>query len=468
MALETNLGLKSDRLNLAMASQNIAGARAAFRPTLASSFQRNTSDSPPSDFTQTNASIVSSNFVQSQSQVFQIVPWYGGRYSATWSGSRTVLSNTLAPFNPTLSSKLTLAYVQPLWRNFRIDQARFGLENSELQYTIADLGLQQQVVTMEAQVRQAYLRLVGAIAGRDVANQNMAVAQEALRSARAKIGVGTAAEIDAIQAEASVATNEESVITAESAIATAEDQLRALIFDPARPDYWQARIEPDPIDINPRAIDIDAAIKNAIANRLDLQSLRRGLDITALNLKLNQDQVHPQIDFQATYQASGTGGTKFEYGAGFPPPILSQSDRSYGSALSDTFGNAYPSWTLAVNMTYPLGNTTAHAAVARTRIQAEQQHLDIQNLELAVVTEVRDAARQVQTNEKRIVATKAARIANERQLDAEQRKAAVGLSTTFDVLQKQTLLAQARTAELQAMIAYNQSLIDFDRVQKIR
>jgi hypothetical protein len=36
------------------------------------------------------------------------------------------------------------------------------------------------------------------------------------------------------------------------------------------------------------------------------------------------------------------------------------------------------------------------------------------------------------------------------------------------VLQKQTILAQSRTIELQAKIAYNQSLIDFERVQKIR
>jgi outer membrane protein TolC len=74
----------------------------------------------------------------------------------------------------------------------------------------------------------------------------------------------------------------------------------------------------------------------------------------------------------------------------------------------------------------------------------------------------------VETNLKRVVATRTAREANERQLEAEERKNEVGLSTTFDVLQKQTILAQSRTIELQAKIAYNQSLIDVERVQRIR
>jgi outer membrane protein TolC len=469
MALETNLGLKSSRLNLDIASQNIASARSVYRPTLSSSFLRNIADSAPSDFTQTGATVVSSSFVQGASQVNQNVPWYGGRYSASWSGSRTEVTNSLSPFNPTLSSRLTLSFTQPLWRNFRTDSNRFGVDTSERQYQITDLQLQQQIVQTQANVRQAYLRLIGAIASRQVAEQNMKVAQESLRGARAKINVGTAAEIDAIQSLASVATNEEAVIIAETSVSTAEDALRALMLDPARPDYWQVQIQPtDAMEFAPREIDVAAAIKNALANRLDLVIQRRSMEITDLTARLNEDQVRPAVDLSATYQASGTAGTKFNYGTGFPPPILSQSDRSYTGALGDTFGGAYPSWTIAFNVAYPIGQSAAHASLARTRIQAHQQQIDLQNLELAVTTSVRDAARQVQQNAKRVAATRAALEANKRQVDAEERKAAVGLSTTFDVLLKQSFLAQARDAELRAMIAYNQSLIDFDRIQRIR
>ena len=46
------------------------------------------------------------------------------------------------------------------------------------------------------------------------------------------------------QAEAEVAQREESVILAEAAISRAEDRLRALVFNPSRPDFWTPRIEP--------------------------------------------------------------------------------------------------------------------------------------------------------------------------------------------------------------------------------
>ena len=42
------------------------------------------------------------------------------------------------------------------------------------------------------------------------------------------------------------------------------------------------------------------------------------------------------------------------------------------------------------------------------------------------------------------------------------------MSTNFDVLLKQSSLATALNSELRAMIAYNQALIDLERVQRIR
>jgi outer membrane protein TolC len=79
---------------------------------------------------------------------------------------------------------------------------------------------------------------------------------------------------------------------------------------------------------------------------------------------------------------------------------------------------------------------------------------------------VRDVARQVQSSYQRVVVTRAALAASEQQLDAEQRRFAAGLSTTLELQVRQGQLATARTAELNAVIAYNRALIDFERLQK--
>ena len=52
MALEANLGLKAERLNVDVANQSILLAHATFLPQVQSSVSRQSSRSVPSDFTQ--------------------------------------------------------------------------------------------------------------------------------------------------------------------------------------------------------------------------------------------------------------------------------------------------------------------------------------------------------------------------------------------------------------------------------
>ena len=84
---------------------------------------------------------------------------------------------------------------------------------------------------------------------------------------------------------------------------------------------------------------------------------------------------------------------------------------------------------------------------------------------MAVTTQVRQAARDVNTNLRRIEATRRARELAEQRLTADNKRFSVGLSSTFEVLQSQRDLSRARNAELAAVIDYNRSLVDFEAVQ---
>ena len=69
-------------------------------------------------------------------------------------------------------------------------------------------------------------------------------------------------------------------------------------------------------------------------------------------------------------------------------------------------------------------------------------------------------------NAKRIDTTRAARDLAEQRLDAERKRFDVGMSTSFLVIQAQRDLAQARTNELAATLAYDLALVDFDALQQ--
>ena len=142
MALETNLGLKSDRYSLAISAQGIAAARAAFLPTLTGSVTRVASTSVTTNQFESAESITKRSNLNGGAQWGQALPWYGSSYTVSWGALRNA-TNAFTSFNPTLGSSLTVSFRQPLWQRFSIDGNRFSLENAQRSYQIADLTMQQ-------------------------------------------------------------------------------------------------------------------------------------------------------------------------------------------------------------------------------------------------------------------------------------------------------------------------------------
>ena len=141
------------------------------------------------------------------------------------------------------------------------------------------------------------------------------------------------------------------------------------------------------------------------------------------------------------------------------------AERGLGSVVGDIFSNKYPTWTVGLSLSYPIGTSTQDAAYARARLQRDQADVQLQNLQLQVGTQVRDAARQVVTNQKRVDSARAARDLAEQRLAAEEKKFAAGVQVNFFVFQAQRDLAQARTNELRAVADYTKSLVDYEAVQ---
>jgi len=467
MALENNLGIQAERLSPQINTYAVAQARAAYAPVLFSSFRSRSSTQPPSNFISGGNLQTTDSFGQNAG-FQQNVPWGGGQYQFSLDAGKITTSSLDSRYNPQLSSNLNASYTQPLLRGFKIDALRQQIETSRNNQVIADIGLREQVTVTSQAVRNAYFDLIGAIEGHRVAVQSLGLAQESLKNNQTKVEVGTLAPIDIIEAEAEVASNEEAVINAEARIKTIEDRLRALVLNSSQPDFWSTRIEPtDAPALTPIQIDVDGAIRNALANRTDIARLKKQLDNVDVSVRYAQNQRMPGLDVNANYNVIGLAGTQFVFapGSGFPPTIESQSARAFTDALRDVFGQNFRTWNVSLQFSYPIGTSQADAAVASGRLQRQQGAVNLRDLELQVATSVRDAARQVETNLKRVEATRKARDRAERRLEAEQKRMTVGLSTTFQLFQAQRDLARQRQQEVNAMIDYNRSVIAFEAVQ---
>ncbi len=466
LALEQNLTVQVERINPQLQDLAIAQVRGNYAPTLTSTMGRANSDTPPSSFLSGGQDKVTSTNFQANYGLQQLTPW-GGSYSVGFNNARSTTNNVFTNFNPQVQSSLALNVTQPLVRGFRVDGVRQQLQVTRKNREISDDQLRQTVTNTVRSVKNAYWDLSFAIANLGVQRQSLDLARQSLRDNRARVEIGTMAPIDIVQAEAEVAQREETVIVAEAQIAAAQDRLRALVFDPSTPEFWNITVEPtDAPAFQPMTVDLDGAIEAALDKRTDLAQIRKTLEANDISIDYFRTLTLPQVDLQVNYGLAGLGGTQYLRGSGFPGPIIGKTDRSYSSVLSDIFQNQFPQWTVGVNISYPLGRSSQEAQLARARLQNTQAKKQLDNMQLQAVQQVRDLARQVTTNAKRVGATGASRQLAERRLEAEEKKFAAGMSTTFLVFQAQRDLAQARNNELLAVLDYNKSIVDFQTVQE--
>lgn len=468
LALENNLGIRSERYSPQIQDMVVADARSVWLPNLSFDMLRDNATTPSATFLDGVDTQVINKLFNNVLTVNQQLPWAGGSYTAGWDGARRTTTSFFSSFNPALSSNLRLSYTQPLLRNLPIDAGRQQVAVATTNREIADLGLRQTVAATERSVRNAYWDLVFAIAFHEVQRQSLELAEESLRNNRARVEVGTMAPIDIVEAEAEVARNQEAVILAEAQIASAEDVLRTLVLDPAAPDFWAVRLQPTDAPLpGPRRIDVDQAIRTAIERRTDIDQLRKQIDNTDTNARFFANQRLPDVNLHVDYSVAGLGGRRFLRGPGFPGPVIGQQNYAFGDVLGDLLGNAFPSWQVGLTVGYPLGRSTADANLARARLERSQADARLREIEIRVVGEVRDVARRVTTSLQRVEATRVARELAERRLDAEQRRFDVALSTSFFVFRAQRDLAVARNNELLATLDYLKALVDFEAVQEV-
>ena len=467
MATANNPDLVAGGYDPRIATERVAQARAAFLPSFESSLQRNVQQAPPTSvFFGTQG--VRTDLWSGNVGFAQRLPWGGGSYNVLWNSARTNASSTLSNFNPSVSASVQGIVSQPLLRDFKIDPFRAQVTTAQRTSEIADVGLQELATTVTTAAERAYWNLVLANAAVGVQQQSLDLSLELERTNRARVDVGQSPPLDLVSAQAEVAQRRENLIIAQTQARQAEDSLRILILDPARPDYWSVRLQPGDIvpPVGP-VPDVEAAVRNALNQRTDLQRTKKQIQIAETQVSLARNQVLPDVRLNAEYLTNGLGGTELLRTGGFPGTVSPGPATAYGDVLRQVFASDYPTWTVGVSVSYPLGHSADQAALVQSQLSREQSLARLRSAELHVVRDVRQAALDLDQNRQRIDTTRAARELEEQRLDAEQKRFEVGMSTNFNVIQAQRDLAVARNNELQAQLDYQLALINFETVQKV-
>jgi len=141
-----------------------------------------------------------------------------------------------------------------------------------------------------------------------------------------------------------------------------------------------------------------------------------------------------------------------------PPPAV-----SYGATLNQLINSTAPDKGMGVSLNIPLRNRAAQSVQVRSEFEYRQAQLRTQQIENQIRIEVRNAQFGVQQNRASVDSAQAAVDYAHRSLDAEQKKYALGASTSTLVLQNQAAMTQAEVTLVSAKAAYEKAEVELDR-----
>ena len=372
----------------------------------------------------------------------------GGNVDVNYSPARSIVNQSVASgflFNPAYTGGLALTLTQPLLRNAGVDVTKTFIKVAQNNADVEQHVFRDRVLTVLATVEQTYWELV-------FANENMKVAQAALKAAeellatnRAKTKAGVMSIVDVLQAEAAVASRVEQMLVAEKSIRDQEDQLRRLL-NPGEEELRQdVRLTPtDAPVVVLEPLSLQEAIDTAIEQRPEIVQAKKNLESGELNKQFARNQLLPTLSFQGTMGMAGLG-------------------KDYGDSVSKNLSGDFYNFGAGLVLSYPLGNRSAVSTYNKRQLEFKNAEASLVSVRQQIIVGVREAVRRVQTDFKRIETTRSARIMAEKQLQAEQERLKVGLSTTRFVLDFQRDLATAQGNELRSVVDYNKSLSNLAR-----
>jgi len=348
-------------------------------------------------------------------------------------------------FSPTLgnydgsSGQVGVNVTQPLLKNFWIDNNRLTISVAKNRLKYSEQGLRQQIITTVTAVENAYYELIYARENVKVQQEALTLAQTQLDQDKERVQVGSLAPLDVQQDEAQAAQSRANLIAAQNTLSVDQNTLKSLLTD-TYAQWHDVEIEPTAtLAAGRQSFDIQDSWSKGMTQRPDLMQARLNVEQQGIQLKYYRNQLFPQLDLVGSYGYNGAG-------------------REFSDALGQYSTANRPFYSYGVEFSIPLGNAKARNNLKAGKATEKQLLLQLKQFEQTVMVEIDNAVKAAQSAWESAEATKQARTYAEAALDAEQKKYAVGKSTTFTVLQLQNSLTSARSQEIRALANYNQAL----------
>ena len=445
LTLQNSMNIKIDRIAPQSSAADIQQAEAKFDWTFKGSYSRTRSITPSASALAGAAAAKSDGDTLKVGFKKELIT--GGSIEPTLRWSRNETNSAFATLNPAYTTDAYIVISQPLLRNAGIGIAMSNIVTARNNLRSAKYNFKNSVMSTLSEMQRTYWDLVFAIDDLEVKKKSLRLTRDTLEQTQAQVEAGLLAPIEITRVRADVAGKEEAILNAQKTVRDKEDQLRRFINKKGSSLLDDVGVIPlERAAYQPVQIDAAREVREALIYRPDYQTSKINIANRNIELVVAKNDKLPKVDLSATFSMNGLGGNTTD-------------------SFETLKTNHFHDWTATVSVEIPLGNRSARAGYLKARLAKVQALLELKDLEHEVILDVKENARQVLTNLKRIRSTRVARELAEARLEAEEAKFDVGEAAILDVLEAQTKLAEAESAERKSIVDYNKSRISLEKAK---
>ena len=197
------------------------------------------------------------------------------------------------------------------------------------------------------------------------------------------------------------------------------------------------------------AINVEEALKTAYQKRADYQNALKDLESAKSGLKIASNNALPSL--------SATISGK-----------LDSENSSFGGTLSDDLGQVkYPAIEGKITMTYPLGDNELYIQERNARFRIRQAELQLDKYKRTVKDDIMNSTDTIESSYRLYQKAMEARKQSELFYQGMLRDLRLGRLSSAIAKNGIDALVQSREMELQALVGYNISLLQFDVARNI-
>ncbi|MES2694102.1 MAG: TolC family protein [Verrucomicrobiota bacterium] len=446
-ALRKNFDLQIQGYTVENAKDQLAIQQAAFDPTINASvtrsLQQNASNNSTLEGEQRDPT--RTNSVNGTLSVTERILPTNGNLTLSTNLARGDTNQSQVRINPAFNNGVTARLVQPLLADAGRRAATAGIDRAKLQVNIASIAYKSRVLAVISDTENSYYNLVAARETLRIRQFSLEYNQRFLEENSARRQTGVATDLDVLSAEVGLARARQQLVQAQQSVRDAEDRLLNLINDPS----FEARVGPVAFD------DYKGGIPNFS------ESYKRAREYYPETLSAEEQMKQLRIDLD-TARRNQLPDLNLIAQLGY---VARTNPDGYIDVIESLPREPGNNWQLGLNYSMPWGR---HADKARFRIaqtQLNSQKLRLDQLEQALLVNVRSAVRAVETQLVAVeIASKGSELAL-RQYEQQSARFQAGLSTSRLVLQFQDDLEDARFLELSARLALRRAAAELGRLE---